>query len=584
MKLKLLCKQVGILIITILACGSQLTYADEQAQVQISVVSKQPLVNFSANQFISKQHEQMYKLLVAELAGFRGNQTLAAKYFLELATEIQEPYLAERATRAALYARNYSIAKQAANLWVKIAPKNPQARQILGSLLLLEKKYDEALVHVEVLLDSIKDDPKQLSSVIAALVEQQEDQPHALDMMEKLLAKSPKNPVVLFTYARLLVQGKQFDRALEMLRTLLTLVPDHNEAVPLYALILEKQNKPKLALYWIKQALESYPTKSNWRLMYARMLADAEQFEGSIQQFKQLLSEKPDQEHYLYALGILSVQVKDFSAAKKYFLQLIKLDKRVNSSRYYLGQIEQQENNLKQALYWYQQIDRGSDYLTAQARIAVILAKQGELDKALEHLRTVRKNRPDDAINLMILEANLLDDYKRYSEAMTVYNAALKLEPENTELLYMRAMIAEKLGDFALLEKDLRTVLVLEPKNTDSLNALGYSLLEHTTRYQEAYDLIKKAYDLEPSSYYILDSMGWVLYKLGKNAQAISYLRKALTTQNDPEIAAHLGEVIWATGDEKTAKQIWKQALEVFPNDQKLLETIKRFLQQTQGK
>ena len=582
MKLKLLCKQVGILIITILACGSQLTYADGHAQ--ISVVSKQPLVNFSANQFISKQHEQMYKLLVAEIAGFRGNQTLAAKYFLELVTEIQEPYLAERATRAALYARNYSIAMKAATQWVNLAPKNPQARQILGSMLLLEKKYDEALVHLEVLLDSIKDDPEQLSSVIAALVEQQEDQPHALEMMEKLLAKSPKNPVVLFTYSRLLLQDKQYDQALKMLRTLLTQVPDHNEAVPLYALILEKQDKQKLALYWMKQALQTYPKKSDWRLIYARMLAEAEQFEESIQQFKQLLSEKPDEEHFLYVLGILSVQLNQFSAAKEYFLQLIKLDKRVNTSRYYLGQIAQEEKELKKAISWYQQIDRGSNYLNAQARIAVILAKQGELDKALEQLRTVRKNRPDDAINLMILEANLLDDYKRYSEAMTVYNAALKLEPENTELLYMRAMIAEKMGDLALLEKDLRTVLVIDPKNTDSLNALGYSLLEHTTRYQEAYELIKKAFDLKPSSYYILDSMGWVLYKLGKHEEAISYLHQALTKQNDPEIAAHLGEVLWKNGEQYKAKSIWKQALEVFPNDKKLLETMGRFLQETQGK
>jgi len=577
MKLKL-SQQLGILFIAILSCGSQLTYADGEAQV--SVLSKQPL---ATNDFVSKQHEQMYKLLVAEIAGFRDKQGIAARYFFELATEIHNPYLAERATRAALYAQNYSIAIKAASLWVKMAPKNPQARQILGSMLLLEKRYDEAMIHLELLLESIKDKPELLSSVIAAIVEQQQDQPHALEMMEKLLAKSPKNPIVLFTYSRLLVQGKQFEQALKMLRTLLTQVPDHNEAVPLYAYVLEKQNKQKLALYWMKQALQSYPNKPDWRLMYARMLADAEQFEDSIKQFKQLLSENPEQEHILYALGILSVQLNQFSAAKSYFLHLIKIGERVNTSRFYLGQIAQEEKDFKQAISWYQQIDKGSNYLNAQARIAIILAQQGELDKGLEHLRTVRLNRQEDAINLMILEADLLDEYKRYSEAMAVYNAALKLEPENTDLLYMRAMMAEKMGDIALLEQDLRRVLVLEPKNTDSLNALGYSLLEHTDRYQEAYKLIKKAFALNPSSYYILDSMGWVLYKLGEPAQAISYLRKALTQQHDPEIAAHLGEVLWTTGDEAAAKQIWKQALDAFPNDKKLRETMGRFLQKNPG-
>jgi tetratricopeptide (TPR) repeat protein len=582
-KLKLLCKQVGILFITILGCSSQLTYADGQAQAKISA-PKQPLITFPTNQFISKQHEQMYKFLVAEIAGFRGNQGLAAMYFIDLATEMQNPYLAERATRAALYARNYSIAKKAASLWVKIAPKNSQARQILGSLLLLKNQPNEAMKNFEVMLDNLKDDPKQLNSVITAIIEQQENRADALKLLKTILSKMPKNPVILLNYARLLLQDKQFEPALKVLRTLLTQVPDHNEAVPLYAYVLEKQGKQKLALYWMKQALQSYPKKPDWRLMYARMLADAEQFEESIKQFKQLLSENPDQEDILYALGILSVQINQFSAAKKYFLQLIKIGERLNTSRYYLGQIAQEEKDLEKAIYWYQQIDKGPNYLNAQARIALIWTKQGKLDQALQLLHTARLNHPDDAINLMTLEADLLDEHKRYSEAMAVYNDALKLEPDNTELLYMRAMMAEKLGNIVLLEQDLRRILVLEPKNSDTLNALGYSLLEHTNRYQEAYELIKKAFDLNPSSYYILDSMGWVLYKLGKPTEAISYLRQALTQQNDPEIAAHLGEVLWTTGDEAAAKKLWKQALETFPHDNKLRDTMGRFLQTNQGK
>ncbi len=576
MKLKFL-QQVGIFFITIMAYASQLTYADSQTQISV--------INFSSNDFLSKQQEQMYKFLLAEIAGFRGHKGLAARYFIDLATEIQTPYLAERATEAALYAQNYSIAIKAANLWVKIAPKNPQARQILVSLLLLKHDSNKALKNLDILLESLKDKPKQLRSAITMIIEQQQDRAHALKIMAKMLKRLPKNPVVLLTYSRLLLQDKQFEPALKVLRTLLTQFPDHNEAVPLYAYILEKQGKPKLALYWMKQALQRYPNKPDWRLAYARMLADAEQFQESIQQFKQLLSENPEQkEDLLYALGILSLQVNQLSAAKSYFLQLIKLGKRVNTSRYYLGQIAQEEQDFKKAIFWYKQIDKGSNYLNAQARIAMILAKQGQLDKAIEYLRSVRLNHQEDAINLMILEADLLDEHKRYNEAMEVYNAALKFEPENTDLLYMRAMMAEKLGNIALLEQDLRRILALDPKNADSLNALGYSLLEHTNRYQEAYQLIKTALDLNPSSYYILDSMGWVLYKLGQPEQAISYLRQALSQQNDPEIAAHLGEVLWATGDTKAAKNIWKQALKDFPDDNKLRETMERFLQLTQGK
>ncbi len=232
----------------------------------------------------------------------------------------------------------------------------------------------------------------------------------------------------------------------------------------------------------------------------------------------------------------------------------------------------------KAALSWYRQVEGGSNYLTAQARIAAIFAKQGQLDKAVEHLQTVPFSNQEEAISMMLLEAELLDEHKRYHQAMETYDRALKLEQDNTDVLYMRAMLYEKMGKVPQLEQDLRRVLELEPNNIDALNALGYSLAEHTERYQEAYNLIKQALLLSPNDYYILDSMGWVLYKMGKYTEAITYLRKAHVLQHDPEVAAHLGEVLWKNGDQQMAKAVWKKALKAFPDDEKLRRVMQRFV------
>lgn len=582
-KIKLLFKNVGSILIAnlLIGCAGQLTQADtlafESHSPKIENQGKRHSSTIST--FVSQPQEYMYKILVAEIAKRRGDNALAAKYFFEVAVQTNDPQLAERATQAALYAQQYDLAIEAARLWMKIEPNNPHPRQILGGVLLREKRPDEAMVHLDAMFDNFKDDPQQLGSLISALLEAQPDQTIALELMEKLVAKRPNNPVVLLTYARFLIRVEQLDKAVEVLRGLLNQNPDHAEAVPLYALLLDMQGKQSLALQWMRQALQKSPKQHEWRLMYARMLVDAEQFDESIKQFKLLLSQYPQQKgDILYALGVLSLQIEEPLAAKKYFMALLDSGKKTDTARYYLGQIAQEAKDLKKAIYWYKQIEGGSNYLNAQARIALILADQGQLDKAIEHLRSVPVKREKDVITIMQLEAELLVEQKHYHQAMDIYDRALDLAPDNTDMLYQRAMLHENLGRIDLLERDFRRILELEPENANALNALGYSLTIHTDRYQEAYELIKQALILKPTDYYILDSMGWVLYKMGDYAEAIAYLRKAQATQADPEMAAHLGEVLWVSGEREAAKDVWKKAQITFPDDEKLREVVRRFL------
>jgi tetratricopeptide (TPR) repeat protein len=583
MKIRLLCKNLGVIILTnlLMGCASQAINggaAEAQETKSSESISDTKSVNVNSVPFVSRYQEYLYKILVAEMAFQRGHHALAAKYFLEIAEPTHDPRLAERAARLALYAKDYTTAMTAARLWVTLAPNNPAARQILGEMLFRQERTGEAVEQLEAMLNNTQGDPQQRLEMIAIFLEQQKNQQRALELMEKLVSKRQNEPGALLTYARLLIHVKQFDKALKVLGQILTIAPDHEQAVPLYAHALNEQNKTEQALQWLKAALLKYPNKYQWRLVYARMLANTKQFDKAIQQFELLLSKHPQKADILYALGVLSIQAGRLPAAKQSFMNLLKTGEQMDTAYYYLGQITEMEKNLEQALSWYEKVEGGTNYINAQARIALILVTQGQLEKAIEHLHAVPVESDDDALTLIQFEAELLIDQKRFDQAMATYNRAIVKDPNNTDLLYMRALLAEQLGHIDQLEQDLRQILKIDPNNVHALNALGYSLADLTDRYQEAYELIKKAMELRPDDYYILDSLGWVLYKMGKYNEALTYLRQAQTKQNDPEVAAHLGEVLWVSGKPDQAKQIWKKAQEDFPNDEQLREVIHRFL------
>jgi tetratricopeptide (TPR) repeat protein len=221
-------------------------------------------------------------------------------------------------------------------------------------------------------------------------------------------------------------------------------------------------------------------------------------------------------------------------------------------------------------------VQGGSNYFGAQMRIALVKAVKGRADEAIAFLDKVVPEDDEQRFSLARAKGEILTDKNRYADAMQVYDAALAKGEFHSDLLYTRAMLAERMGRVDVLEKDLRTILAREPDNAQALNALGYTLADSTQRYDEALTLISRALELSPKDFYVLDSMGWVLYRLGRFDEAIGYLHKAREMRNDPEVAAHLGEVLWAKGDRDAARKTWDAALRTTPTDKKLLEVIKR--------
>jgi tetratricopeptide (TPR) repeat protein len=414
---------------------------------------------------------------------------------------------------------------------------------------------------------------------IGDMLARERDKSVAVQVMGRLVGPYPGNLYAQSAFAQLLGRAGQTDRALEVYEKVLALDPDDQQTLIIYARLLQRQGKTDSALGVLSGALERRPDADRVRLTYARLLVDTKQYDEALDQFARLSKRAPDNADVRYAYGLLLLQTNHTQEAEVQFKELIARRERMPVAYYYLGQIAESREDIEAALSAYRKVSDGEHRLNAQIRAAVLLAESGRLVQARAHLHGLRADNSQQAIRIYRAEAEILTKRKDLAAAMEVYNGALADYPQDTDLLYSRAMLAEKMDNLDLLERDLRAILAREPNNADALNALGYTLADRTDRYAEAYELVKRAYELKPDDHYVIDSMGWTLYRMGRHQEALMHLRRAMELNGDPEIAAHLGEVLWMTGDKEGAMEIWDTALQSTPDDPRLLDVKKRFEQ-----
>ena len=307
---------------------------------------------------------------------------------------------------------------------------------------------------------------------------------------------------------------------------------------------------------------------------------DIKEYEKARAEFEKLLQAAPDDAELLYTLGLLSLESQRLDDAEKYMMMLIRLDERDGEAQYYLGRIYENRKQYDQAIEWYRQVLVGDYLFDARLRIADMMGLSGQTDAAIEHLDAMLKGSQSNGslVRIYVAKGELLRLAHRYEESLAVFNTALEIVPGNSDLLYARALVAERLGRIDQLEADLRFILKAEPDNAHALNALGFTLADQTDRYEEAYGYLKRAIEIMPDDPAIIDSLGWVQYRLGNYEESIRLLRKALSRFDDPEIAAHLGEVLWVSGNQQEARGIWQKALEKSPDDPVLLKVMQRFI------
>jgi tetratricopeptide (TPR) repeat protein len=521
--------------------------------------------------------EILYKLLVAEIAGQRGQLNISVENYLDLARTTRDPEIASRATRIAVYARQDQAAFEAAKIWVELDPENTDAHQVLAVMAVRDGDLETAMLHFDFILKNSEEVIDQKLWIIANLLSKEQDQEVVKKVLERLMQDHQDNPESLYAYAHVMSKLNEDEKAREILERVLKIVPDNLNATISYVAILQKQGNSAEAIAWLEQALEKSDNNFNLRLFYARLLTDEKRFDDARRQFEILVAEAPNNVDVLFALGLLYLQANRLDESEIYFKRLSDLGENADEANYYLGRIAEERGEIDKASAWYESIQNGNNYFDAQVRLAFLMAKAGQIEDARTHLQDIRTENPVQQNLITQAEGEILMEGKRYEDALTVYNKALE-DGFNPDLLYARAMLAEKMDRLDILEEDLNLIIAQDPNNAMALNALGYTLTDRTDRYAEAYELIKRALDLKPNDFYILDSMGWVLYRMGRLDEAIVYLNRALKERRDPEIAAHLGEVLWVKGDKAAARAIWDTALKETPEDTKLLDVIKRFI------
>jgi len=519
--------------------------------------------------------DTLYSLLVAEFAGKRGQPDLALGYYLDEARKTRDIGVIARASTLARALRKDRAALDAALLWIEQEPNSPEAHFIAALALGTNDRHGEALDEMQKVhsLGGITN----YTTLIAGALDAPLDQRNVLlGRIDALLATNPQDLDLMVSRVLLLEKAGQREEALTQVRAARAIEPSNTRLVSMEAKLLLQLGREEEARNVYVKTIETFPQDQRLRLQYARLLTRTDLKEAQ-KQFGILAEQSPADSTVVFSLALIEYENNALDSSATHFEQLLALGERQSDAHYYLGRIAQRKNDNSGALKQFEQVQSGDSYMMAlKQRLAIYLA-QHDIEGARAVLKEARERNPDERIHLTILEADLLTELKRYNDARALLTDAINRNPDQYQLLYARSLVAEKLGDIKLLESDLRRILAKDPNNAMALNALGYSLADKTKRLDEAQQLVERAYELNPDDPAIMDSLGWVNYRLKNYDRAEKLLSQAFTQMPDHEVAAHLGEVLWVKGDRDRAKQVWQAGLAQQPDSALIRATLLRF-------
>lgn len=521
--------------------------------------------------------EVLYEYLLGEMALQRDQPELAAQLYLKLANSTRDPRLARYAAHLAFETRQMDKAMAAFNLWLEIEPNSLLAKQALATLLISGGKLDESRPHLKSLLAATTENVGNIFMRIAPMITNYPDKSIAFNLLRDLAQPYPRVAEARWTLAQAAEAAGKHELALEEAQQAYTLRPEWDSAALLNAQLL-KSTAPQQALALLKKYLESYPDTKEVRLFYARALMEQKQNQEARTEFQQLLNAYPDNADLAFAVGLLSLDLGELDRGEKELQQALTNKKKdENVVYFYLGQLSEAKKRDEEAMQNYNKVKDGEYNFSARLRMAYLTNKSGKLDDARQILhKTVTKNN-QQRVQLAMVEAQILRDAKQFESAYQVLIQGLEKLPNQPVLMYEAAMLADKAGKHDAFEQMMRKLIEIEPDNAQAYNALGYGLLERNERVPEAMKLVEKAYQLAPDDAGIIDSMGFGYYRSGNLSKSLEFLRRAYAANPDPEIAAHLGEVLWVQGEKEQAKKMWSDALIANPGSTVLQLVIKKF-------
>jgi tetratricopeptide (TPR) repeat protein len=518
----------------------------------------------------------LYSLLVAEVAGQRQQFDVSLANYLDQARKTQDPGIAERATRIAQYLGTNQYTLESAKLWVANAPLEAQAHQVLAHALMKASDFSSALNHMESVLElagASQFDYLALNAQKLSHIEKLD----LLQQFERLTQKHQDYAQLWMAQGTLLLQLEDYPAALIALNQALSLREEYTAAALTKARVLHKLQHAEEALVLLDDLHDSLPKHKGIGVLRARILIDLKRFSEARAAFKYLAQIFTNDYSIHLSLGLLHMELAEYDQAIAVLSPLTLQDKIAHEAYFYLGRIAEKQQDPIRALRNFQNVQQGRQFLPAQFKASQILIEREGVNAARDYLTHKRSEFPTYDTELLQLEVELLIKHDQTDEAYQLVSSALIESPDNTKLLYSRGLLAEKLGNIQQLETDLRHIISLTPDNAEAINALGYTLADKTDRIDEALGLIQQALTIAPNNPAIIDSLGWVYYRLGDLHQALELLQKAFSNFPDHEVAAHLGEVLWKLERKDEAKNVWQQGLEQNPDSTIIRDVLKNF-------
>ncbi len=582
---------LSIALLLLASCATPIVPAPESAAVPVAEQSAAESASVEAGdqtetaeatpdpepRYGTFSEDVLARTILAELAGQRGYTQQSLDEYLQLAQETGDLNIIKRTMRIAAFLRNIQVTLDMGTLWLEQEPDSVEARQTIAIQMIALGRYRDALEQFVTLLEHGNEVNFRLISSSTA------SDPNAgfyLDALisdfEELAQRFPDNESLKLGLARLYQQNEQNREAYDIVQQLAKDMNDNPEIVMLEVQLLELLGETEQAQRRLAESLVTNPKNQQLRFMYGRKLVGQQRFQDAREQFTILVEQNPNDFDIVYSLALLSIEMNMLGEARGYLERLVINGQRLDDAHYYLGFISAQENSTDSAIEHYLRVTGGNNFLQAQRNLTELMIRAGRYPEVKSHLQNVRFRNADYNIPLLTMEANVLIDEGHNDEAAILLNSSIVAFPNNIQLLFLRSVLSQNLNDLVLMEQDLRKIIQLDPANPVAYNSLGYTLADRTDRYQEAYELIARAFELAPNDPAIIDSMGWVQYRLGMYEEAQKNLARAYELYPDHEVAAHLGEVLWVMGQHVDAARIWRNALEVEPDSIHILNAMER--------
>ena len=517
-------------------------------------------------------NESLLPLLQAEFALRQRNFDQGLALLAEQAILLEDPALARRALRLAEFVNDTDQAAMMAVRLVELDPDDGAAAAAASGWLSRAGRPVDAVYYAKLAFEH--GHPVNVATNLGTYDALDEGSQEAIARaIRAIAAQWPENDQAAIAASLVARLEGDFRRAESFIVPVLERAPEDIRAVMLWTQLMLDQgvNDP---FDLLATTVSRYPDNQELRLQYARLLGSEGNYPGARAQFVLLLERDPENAELLSTAALLDFELEYFDAALSKFQQVITLGETLDEAHYYVGRIEMANDRYPEAIAAFAAVGPSREFRNAKALAVQLLIDTAFASDIKAFFDNQRRTYPNAAEQLFLLEADSLRDWS--GESLKAYDRGLIAFPQSFSLLYGRAMVHESEGQLGEMENDLRSILAQDPNHTATLNALGYTLTNHTQRYEEAADLIERALALSPGDPAIIDSLGWVYYKLGQYSESEALLREAHNAFPDPEVAAHLGEVLWVQGRQFEARDVWRDGLSRVPDHPIILETVKR--------